>query len=287
MSELNMNVAQPFKINFDSWRPLGANRGINLAAGLADPTDPFNFSFEQDSLTRNLDDIPGKAVNAVIKGSYLPTLDSVFDPSLLGQANPYKISPMGAAELQKKEDMEIAQIRAGLGDDTYSNRLKNEGRPLLDQDTGADPNPIIGTVETAPGDQSSFTPIETISSKINGGDSLPSTGGDGTEPTFWQKAFGWSNKKTGEKYNGWFQPVVSGVTSVGNIALGVKQLKNSEEALEQQEEMFNKNFEMQTEMLNRRLQAREYTRARMQGATEEQAQKKADRYVEKSGAGKF
>jgi hypothetical protein len=103
----------------------------------------------------------------------------------------------------------------------------------------------------------------------------------------WQKLFGYNNKATGESYGGAFAPIATGAAALGNIHVGLKQIKNADRALDMQEDQFDRNFDMQTEMVNRRLEARENARLRLSGMDEATAAAQAREYVAQSGAGKY
>jgi hypothetical protein len=96
------------------------------------------------------------------------------------------------------------------------------------------------------------------------------------EKTFLQKMFGDKDS------TGFFEPVVGGALGVGRLALGFKQFEQAGEALDFQKDAFERNFAMQTEMINRRLGDRERARQLLQGNTKG-ADDAARRYVDKYG----
>lgn len=103
-----------------------------------------------------------------------------------------------------------------------------------------------------------------------------------TEPTFWQKMFGFYDKENRIMNRGFFEPVVGGALGVGKLALGYKQFKQAGEALDFQKDAFERNFAMQTEMINRRLEDRERARQLLQG-NRKGADQAARDYVQKYG----
>jgi hypothetical protein len=107
-------------------------------------------------------------------------------------------------------------------------------------------------------------------------------GGVGTEPTFFQKMFGFYDKENRVMNKGFFEPVVGGALGVGRLALGFKQFEQAGEALDFQKDAFERNFAMQTEMINRRLEDRERARQLLQG-NRQGADEAARKYVDKYG----
>ena len=80
-----------------------------------------------------------------------------------------------------------------------------------------------------------------------------------------------------------FKPLAQGALGIGKLALGFKQLGQSERALDLQQDQFNRNFGVQVDLVNRRLQDREVAKRLLQGQGQDQAESGARRHVEEFG----
>jgi len=95
--------------------------------------------------------------------------------------------------------------------------------------------------------------------------------------------FGSFDEESRKIQGGVFTPITKAAVGIGNVALGFRQVKQSERALDLQRDQFNRNFAMQTEMINRRLEDRERARLLLQGKSSGEAEQGAKRYVEQFG----
>lgn len=102
-------------------------------------------------------------------------------------------------------------------------------------------------------------------------------------PTFMEKTFGRWNPETRTMEPGLFQPITQGISAIGNLGLGIKQLGMAEDAYKHTVEMDNRNFDMNQNTLAFNIGNRAEGAAKLNNATDAEAAQARKNKIEQSG----
>ena len=219
---------------------------------------PVNINPALDNTGRPLDPSGGSAIQNFDT--------SQTEQNLFGQGTSIFASPNAGAQnpLQILQNQSLQQIEAGglFTDDLNEFGITNDQLKQLN---------LSELGNSLPADQllSLQTAQQDLLKKEGGGFQLF----DSVDP------------KTGLIKRGGFAPIANAAVGVGQLALGFKQLGQSERALDLQQDAFERNFAAQEESINNRLADREYRRLRRGGASHENALIAGKKHADKFGVG--
>lgn len=135
----------------------------------------------------------------------------------------------------------------------------------LNLNWGNQPNPTgFSAMDYLPGGYTAQDPSIAMpvlpAAALGGGAGVPAAPAAGYDPSWWDRLIGYRDPVNNTQTAGWGGLALTGLSTIGNAWMGMKQYDLMKDQLAFQKDAFNKNYANQTQMINTQLEDRQRAR---------------------------